>query len=430
MTDAAPDSSSPRSLSRHLAERFALLAFGLYHIPLFLNNYPSLGGGGFNDTGLAVKWGHVFTAPGIWLARRLFGMTGPMPGADAGDNGDVGEEWARLMLAIAIGVIGTVVWTMADRKQPRAPWVESALRVMLRYSIALGLMSYAIAKILPQQFPPLTAFNLETRVGEITPMRLLWHFMQYSRPYNFFGGLMELTAVVFLCFRRTALLGALTAAAVMTNVALMNWAYDVPVKLYATMLLVSSAVLVLYDAPRLLAMFVKNSPVPAAPLPTLLEGRIPGPVRGAIKLVVVGSVFVSSWVAMSGAGSRRGVASGLDGAWVVTSFARDGKSLDSTGNAARWRRVIVDAGSIAIRYETDSIGRCRRTAPGDTAAVSGSIAFTCSRSRQGDLTWTRTGDVVQLDGTFDGATLSASARHLSNSDYALLRSPFHLIFDR
>ncbi|HEX5051877.1 MAG TPA: hypothetical protein VFZ65_08910, partial [Planctomycetota bacterium] len=52
---------------RRAIGRFALLAFALYHLPLFVNNYPSLGGGGFDDTGLAAKWGHVFTPPGVWV---------------------------------------------------------------------------------------------------------------------------------------------------------------------------------------------------------------------------------------------------------------------------------------------------------------------------------------------------------------------------
>ena len=61
------------TLTRRFSERFALVAFDLYHLPLFLNNYPSLGGGGFGE-GLAVSWGHVFTRPGLWLAHILFGI--------------------------------------------------------------------------------------------------------------------------------------------------------------------------------------------------------------------------------------------------------------------------------------------------------------------------------------------------------------------
>src|SRR5579862_4652722 len=285
----AGDRLAARSLTRRLAERFALVALGLYHLPLFLNNYPSLGGGsgGFAG-GLAVSWGHIFTQPGIWLARRLFGLTGPMTEASAGDNGDVGEEFARVILAVAIGVVAATVWTIADRTRPRASWVEAALRVMLRYSIALGLISYAVAKLLQQQFPPLGPFNYETRVGELTPMGLLWNFMQYSRPYSFFGGVMESAAILLLCVRRTATLGALTTMAVMTNVTLMNFAYDVQVKLYATMIVVSAGVLVLYDARRLFAVFVTNQAVSPAVQPTIFERSMPSWLRWAIKILLVG----------------------------------------------------------------------------------------------------------------------------------------------
>ncbi|HEY4137457.1 MAG TPA: hypothetical protein VGN65_03310, partial [Casimicrobiaceae bacterium] len=134
------DSANTRSrLYLRLAERFAFISLALYHLPLFLNNYPSLGGGGFNDSGLAVKWGHVFTPVGMWVARHLFHMSGPMPTASAGDNGDVGEEFGRLLVACVIGLVAAVVWTVADRRRPRARWVSEAQQVLLRYSIALGL---------------------------------------------------------------------------------------------------------------------------------------------------------------------------------------------------------------------------------------------------------------------------------------------------
>jgi uncharacterized membrane protein YphA (DoxX/SURF4 family) len=285
-------------VARRGIERFAFITFALYHLPLFVNNYPSLGGGGFNDTGLAAKWGHVFTPPGVWVARNIFHMTGPMPGANQGDNGDIGEEFGRLLLAVIIGALGAAIWTMVDRRHPRAPWVGAALRVLLRYSIALGLISYGIAKILPQQFPPLSNALLERRVGDLSPMSLLWTFMEYSRPYAIFGGVMELVAVLLLCCRRTATLGALVCLAVMTNVALLNLAYGVPVKLYALMIVVSSAVLVLYDTPRLWAFFVRNGPVPAPGHSTLPLDRIPAAARWSLKVALVGSVIVSSVVAM------------------------------------------------------------------------------------------------------------------------------------
>jgi hypothetical protein len=418
-TDPLPPQSAPR----RLLERFALIALGLYHLPLLLNNYPSLGGGGGSE-GLAVRWGHVFTPVGMWVARHAFGMTGPMPAAINGDNGDVGEEWGRLLLAIVIGVVGSAIWTFADRKRPRARWTEPVLRVMLRYSIALGLASYAIAKILPQQFPPLTAMNMEDRLGDLSPMALLWDFMRYSQPYAFFGGVMELSVVVLLCFRRTATLGALMCMAVMTNVALMNWDYGVQVKLYATMMVVSAAVLVLYDAPRLLAVFVGNQPAEPAPMSSPVQDAIPFGPRWAIKVLVVGSVIVSSVI---GFNSLRSSAppSPLDGGWVVTAFSRDGQALETTGDPARWRRFITTGGAAEIRMESDSLIGCRRTTPTATT-----IALTCRGNRTGELTWTRTDNELRLEGTFAGTRVAASARHLEEADYRLLRTKTKLIFDR
>lgn len=414
----------PGNSTRRLLERFALIAFGLYHIPLFLNNYPSLGGGGFSDHGLAVSWGHAFTPAGMWVARTLFHMTGPMPAAVAGDNGDTGEEFGRLLLAIVIGFVGAIAWTFADRKKPDGRWVEGTLRVMLRYSIALGLASYAVAKLLPTQFPPLTPSSLENRIGDLAPMRLLWNFMQYSRPYAFFGGLMEMLAVVLLCFRRTATLGALTCLAVMSNVALLNLAYGVPVKLYSSMLVVSAAVLVLYDARRLIAMLVKNEPVAAAPDVPVFTDCFSAPVRWTIKVVLVGSVILSSVVAVEPSYAAQKVApSPVEGAWVINSFALGGKSLDSTANPARWRRMVVEPNSITVRLESDALMRCRRTPATDAA----SLVFACSKGRQGDLHWKRSGDTLRLDGVFDSTRVAASGMH---TDYPLMQSKFRLIFDR
>jgi hypothetical protein len=418
--------TAPHRLTRRVAERFALVAFGLYHLPLFLNNYPSLGGGsgGFSE-GLAVSWGHVFTRPGIWLARILFGLTGPMTMASAGDNGDVGEEFARLILSAVTGVVVAMVWTMADRERPRAHWVEGALRVLLRYSIALGLVSYAVAKILPQQFPPLGPSNYETRVGELTPMRLLWTFMQYSRPYSFFGGLVESLAIVLLCFRRTATLGALTTVAVMTNVTLMNIDYDVQVKLYALMIVVSAGVLVLYDARRLLAVLVTNQGVRPASQPTLFERRLPGSLRWAIKLLLIGSVTASSVAAFQSGSPTRARLTSVSGAWGITSFTRDADATDEAAGP-KWRRLIVDDGSIAVRLDTDAMMRCRRT----TIADASTIAFACAKGRSGEMHWTVAGTQLQLDGTFAGVKVSMSARRLDERDYPLMRGGFHVIYDR
>ncbi|HEY2376048.1 MAG TPA: hypothetical protein VGH98_08750 [Gemmatimonadaceae bacterium] len=409
---------------RRLVERFAFIAFALYHLPLLLNNYPSLGGGGSSEKGLAISWGHVFTPPGVWVARHLFHMTGPMPYAYQGDNGDVGEEFGRLLLSILIAALGAAAWTFADRRRARGRWLGEALKVLLRYSIALGIASYAVSKLWREQFPPLFPTTLDQRVGDLTPMSLLWSFMQYSYPYSFFAGVMELAVVLLLCFRRTATLGALLCLAVMGNVAMLNIAYGVQVKLYATMIVLSAAVLVVYELPRLYAVFILNRvAVPALPSP--LHERIATPVRWTVKFLVVGSVMLSSIVVARKFASGYSLPStALDGGWVVT---RQGANATSnSASAPRWRRIFMEPFGISIRLESDSLIYCQRAA----SAGSSTISLDCGADRKGTLRWTRTGNVVQLEGTFAGDPLSVTARHLEPSDYRLLRTKSRLIFDR
>jgi len=402
------------TVPRRLLERFALIAFGLYHLPLFLNNYPTLGGGGFSEDGLAVRWGHVFTVPGIWIARHLFHITGPMTRGSAGDNGDVSEEYARLLLCVVLGIAGAIAWMLADRRRPPRDWTESALRILLRYSIALGVMGYAVAKLFPQQFPPIAGSVLERRVGDLTPMSLLWTFMQYSRVYAFFGGLVELIAVVLLCYRPTATLGALVCLAAMTNVALLNFAYGVPVKLYATMIVLSAAVLVLYDSRRLFDVFVRNRAVDASRESTAVQDLLPTRWRQAIKIVAIGSVTLSCVAAMAPT-LRPVAASAIEGTWNVT----------AASSPVPWRRMTVDGFGITIATGGDVVLRCRRTPAADTMALS----LQCAEGHGGELRATRENDTLRLDGTFDRAPVSITATYVDRGSYRLLRTPFRWIFD-
>jgi len=81
-------------------------------------------------------------------------------------------------------------------------------------------------------------------IGDQSPMGLLWNFMGASAPYTIFGGLGELIGGLLLTNRRTALLGALISAAVMSQVVMLNFSYDVPVKIYSSELLLTARVLI------------------------------------------------------------------------------------------------------------------------------------------------------------------------------------------
>jgi hypothetical protein len=143
--------------------------------------------------------------------------------------------------------------------------------------------------------------------------------------------------------------------------------------------------------------------------------------------VIVGSVTISSIVTARAASAvRPDTSSALDGGWVLTAFHRDGDAIDQSVDATRWRSFFPNAYGLAIRLANDSLVYCGR----DASSEPNMIAFTCRGGRKGLLRWTRSGEMLQLDGTFDGAPLFASAKLLKPTDYRLLRSKPRLIVDR
>ena len=90
--------------------------------------------------------------------------------------------------------------------------------------------------------------------------------MGYSPAYNVFAGGAEALGGLLLLFRRTTTLGAVVAIGVLTNIVMLNFCYDVPVKLFSIHLTLMATALAGLDGRRLLNAFVFNRPTPAADL--------------------------------------------------------------------------------------------------------------------------------------------------------------------
>lgn len=177
-------------------------------------------------------------------------------------SGDSSAGWLQLGLIVALSLVATVVWSIADRRRADYPRLRQWLHVYLRFAVGTIMIGYGLAKVYHSQFPFPLPSKLEQPYGDASPMGLLWTFMGFSGPYNVFTGLAETVPALLLFFRRTATLGALLLVAVMVNVVVLNFCYDVPVKIFSTELLLASLYLA---GPRLRALF--DLLVAAAPSP-------------------------------------------------------------------------------------------------------------------------------------------------------------------
>jgi uncharacterized membrane protein YphA (DoxX/SURF4 family) len=127
---------------------------------------------------------------------------------------------------LVIALVGTVVWSILDRRRTRYRELHSWVRLLVRYALALILVSYGFSKLFPQQYVPLSFARLIEPYGEFSPMGALGSFMAASRPYAIFSGAVEVAVGAWLLVRRTTTFGAMVAAAAMTDVVALNYCYD------------------------------------------------------------------------------------------------------------------------------------------------------------------------------------------------------------
>jgi uncharacterized membrane protein YphA (DoxX/SURF4 family) len=186
-----------------------------------------------------------------WTQIHLFGLDSPAPHAFTG-SADTLYRYATYLNYVLIALLATVIWTLVDRRRPNYSRLDQWLRAWVRFDLATIILGYGFAKVIPTQFgaPSLQAYAQP--LGEFSPMGLLWAFMGSSTAYGLFSGLVEVVGGLCLLFRRTATLGALLLIGVMTNVTMLNFAYDVPVKIFSINLLLMAAYIAAPDARRLL----------------------------------------------------------------------------------------------------------------------------------------------------------------------------------
>ena len=170
-----------------------------------------------------------------------------------------------MLSLIVFAAVGAAIWSViAEWGIARRGWrreyrtLYAWLLLVVRFTLLSILFAYGISKLFDLQFSPPDVRVLNERYGDSSPMELMWTFVGYSVPYTVFSGLVEVIPGVLLLFRRTAVLGALMAVAVMLNVALLNFCYDVPVKLYSTLYVLMALFLLLPDIPSLFQFFLRR----------------------------------------------------------------------------------------------------------------------------------------------------------------------------
>src|SRR6201999_602261 len=157
-------------------------------------------------------------------------------------------------------------WSILDRKPRSYAKLNYWLVLIVRYNVILIAFTYGIIKLFALQMPEPNLHQLATPLGDFLPMRFSWMFIGYSTPYQVFSGIMEIIAGLLLLYRRTAVIGALFALAVFTNIMVLNLTYDIPVKIFSMQIVVCCLFLVANSSDRFICFFILNKPAPTCNL--------------------------------------------------------------------------------------------------------------------------------------------------------------------
>jgi hypothetical protein len=270
-------------------------------------------------------------------------------------SGDTSYMYAHLLLCLSVAAVACVAWSVLDRKRPHYDRLAFWLRMSVRYYIAAAALSYGVIKLFALQMSFPTLSQLSTPLGDLLPMRFSWLFIGYSVPYQFFSGCMETVAGLLLLYRRTVTAGLFAATGAFMNVVMINMAYDVPVKLYASHLLLACIFLLALDSKRLLNFLVLNrvTPPTAAWEPKFSLPWQRWGAAGVKLLLLYQLLYVPSMRAWTGYKANKRPVVGLPfkaGVYEVKRYVvnRDSVPL-SAGDSLRWRDVIIDnnaAGSV------------------------------------------------------------------------------------
>ena len=283
---------------------------------------------------IGVKWFHI-------QVRTAFPMF------DKFD--DSGYGLVFIYFNTIFSVLVACIWSIADRRRNNYEMLYQWLRLYVRYFLVAFLFGYGFIKVFPSQFQAITASRLTQLVGDQSPMLLAWNFMGYSVVMMRINGILEVGAGLFLLFRRTTTIGALLSASVFSFVVMMDFCFNVPVRLLASHLLSISLFLVLEDRQKLVNVFLLNKATDPTTCEPLISGRKWQRAFFALQILFATSILYTSISAAIESEKTLGQNAPvipLYGVYNTVYFIRNNDTIPaSETDSLRWKQLVIDGGS-------------------------------------------------------------------------------------
>jgi hypothetical protein len=427
-TVAPPPVESPRlaewSAIERIGFRFVCSYFVLYLMPFPLGVVPGV----WNP---ARFWGQFDQWLSLWTETHIFGLAKPVPIVPTG-SGDTMSQWASQVNWLLIALGATIIWSLLDRKRREYSRLHQWLQVYVRFGLATIMFGYGFAKVVPTQMQRPTLERLVEPWGEFSPMGVLWSFMGFSTVYQIFTGIGESLGSFLILFSRTVTLGALLLCAVLANVALLNYTFDVPVKLYSTNLLLMAIFLVAPDAKRLIDLLILNRGAPPTVARPLFTRRRAKAIAGTLATAFFAYTIYTN-ISFSLTYYRQTIGPNAPkppvyGIWDVESLTKNGIDQPPLlSDSTRIRRVVFGGLSRAtFRLMSDSVERF--TMKVDSVKHELSLTGRFDQKLARTLSYVRSDSShLVLSGKMGADSLVMRLRRLDENRFLLMNRGYHWI---
>jgi hypothetical protein len=423
MSENALQTNTPWNIYKKISFRFFFLLLSLFII--------------LNNNGAFAFLSGVLQLPGLvlhnlipWFSKHIIHYNYDFT-IHTNGSGDTSYDWVLLLFIFFVSVIGSIIWSVLDRKRKSYNAAYYWLVVLVRFYLAFTLVLYGLIKVIKLQFPDPSLNRLLQPFGDASPMGLAWTFLGFSKGYNIFMGIVEVSAVLLL-FRRTVIVGALLSLAATAHVMSMNYFFDVPVKLLSTALVVMSLFILAPHFLKLYRFFLKyeSQQLDKMYRPTFKKRWLYISAYSIKYLYITASIvsLLYTFIQQTKTYGSAAPKPFLYGIYNVEDMRLKGKTLPPlTTDSTRWKQMIISyTGYARVKKMNDSTTNF--TTVFDQKKKEMVLKSTSKDSLKYVLNYRVIGkDKLVISGLSDKDSISVSFKRKDLKDFRLINRGFHWV---
>lgn len=178
--DQNENTAAPWTLFQKITFRFFFIFLTLYMAPdMVLERHPR--------RDFIIQYFQMATDWAVNMSNKYFfhvkEVLVPLSG-----SGDTSYGWAQLWLYLSLAALGSLLWSLLDRRRANDHQLFFWLRTFLRYYLVLILFSYGIAKLFALQMPFPTVSQLATPLAICCRCVFRGFSSGIPRPTRYFQG--------------------------------------------------------------------------------------------------------------------------------------------------------------------------------------------------------------------------------------------------